>query len=63
MDVRPLSPDMAIALVGGINELLLLKIEAGRAHKLTEIEPTVIDLIRAVLTPPCGPAPSRGRKR
>lgn len=46
---RPLSPDMAMAVVGGINELILHAIEQDRVHQLTELAPTVIAFVQAVL--------------
>lgn len=46
---RPLSPEMAMAVVGGINELILHAIEQDRAHRLTELAPTVIAFVQAVL--------------
>ena len=45
---RPLSPDMAAALVGAINELVLLAIEDGRAAQLSERCDTAIELLHAV---------------
>jgi AcrR family transcriptional regulator len=51
-DLRPLSPGMCTALVGGINELILLAVEEGRAAQLTDLADTVADLIRAVLRAP-----------
>lgn len=47
---RPLSPEMAMALVGGINELILNAIEQDQVHRLTELAPTVIAFVQAVLT-------------
>ena len=47
--LRPISPEMAAALVGGINELVLLTIEEGRGQRLHEIRGTVVELLRAVL--------------
>lgn len=45
-----LSRPLAIALVGGINELVLDEVEAGRAASLAELEPTATTLVVAVLT-------------
>jgi AcrR family transcriptional regulator len=50
--LRPISPALAAALVGGINELVLLAIEDGRQAHLSEIGETVIDLLRAVILVP-----------
>jgi AcrR family transcriptional regulator len=47
--MRVISPEMAAALVGGINELVLLTLEEGRERLLGEIGGTVIELLRAVL--------------
>lgn len=50
--LRPLSPSMAMAIVGGMNELILLAVEEGRAHKLTELADTAVELVQAVLLRP-----------
>jgi AcrR family transcriptional regulator len=47
--LRKLSPAMAVAVIGGINELVLLAVEEGRAGSLTELADTADDLLRAVL--------------
>jgi len=54
--LRPISSEMATAIVGGINELVLLTIEEGRSQRLREIGATVIELLRAVLLAPAAPA-------
>ena len=46
---RKLSSAMAAAVIGGINELVLLAVEEGRAQSLTELANTADDLLRAVL--------------
>ncbi|MDI1257695.1 TetR/AcrR family transcriptional regulator [Aquabacterium sp.] len=46
---RALSPEMAMAVVGGINELILHAIEQDQAHQLTKLAPTVIAFVQAVL--------------
>jgi AcrR family transcriptional regulator len=46
---RKLSPAMATAVIGGINELVLLAVEEGRAQSLTALADTADDLLRAVL--------------
>jgi AcrR family transcriptional regulator len=46
---RKLSPAMATAVIGGINELVLLAVEEGRTHALTHLADTADDLLRAVL--------------
>ena len=48
-ELRPLSPAMATALVGGINELVLVAAEKGRADQLRELEDTATELVCAVL--------------
>lgn len=49
--LRPLSVPMATALVGGIDELLLVNVEAGAKSRLTELRETAAELMRAVLRP------------
>jgi AcrR family transcriptional regulator len=49
--LRPLSMPMATALVGGIDELLLVNVEAGAKSRLTELRETAAELMRAVLRP------------
>jgi AcrR family transcriptional regulator len=49
--LRSLSPAMAAAIVGGINELVLLTVEDGRGRSLEDIGGTVIELLSAVLLP------------
>lgn len=44
----PLSPEMAMAAVGGINELVLLAIERNRVGKLRELVAPAVQLLRAV---------------
>lgn len=47
-DPAIMSPAMAMAVVGGINELVLELIEQNRMHDLPSITPTTCALIRAV---------------
>jgi len=47
---RPLSPALATAVVGGVNELILQAIEEGRTDRLSELAPTVSEFMQAVLT-------------
>jgi len=47
--LRPLSAAMATAVVGGVDELLLVNVEAGARSRLTELRGTASELIRAVL--------------
>jgi len=50
--VGPLSPAMATAIVGAINELVLLAIEEGRVERLSELRETAVTLVEAVLSVP-----------
>ncbi len=47
--IRPLSGPMATALVGGVNELVLVALERGPGANLRDIERTAIELVEAVL--------------
>jgi AcrR family transcriptional regulator len=51
-EVRELTPAMATALVGGINELVLSTVERGGVGQLGQLEETIAELVRAVLSPP-----------
>jgi AcrR family transcriptional regulator len=44
-----LAPDMAVAVVGGVNELILLAIEQNNIQRLPAIAATAAALIRAVV--------------
>jgi AcrR family transcriptional regulator len=46
---RPLTPTMATAVIGGINELILQAIERGEDHRLSELTPTVTEFVQAVI--------------
>lgn len=46
-----LTPDMSIALVGGVNELVLCALERGHKAPLSTLADTAIELIRAVVLP------------
>jgi AcrR family transcriptional regulator len=48
--LRPLSPSMSMAIVGGMHELLLLAVEEGRAHQLEDLTETATELMRAVVS-------------
>jgi len=48
-ELRPLSGPMATAVVGGIDELLLVNVEASAKSRLTELRETAAELMRAVL--------------
>jgi AcrR family transcriptional regulator len=47
--VRALTPALATAVVGGLDELMLEAVEAGRAERLGELADAATELIRAVL--------------
>ncbi|PVZ09459.1 TetR/AcrR family transcriptional regulator [Actinomycetospora cinnamomea] len=53
--LRGLPRPMAVALVGGINELVLDAVEDGRGDRLGELAPTVTALVLAVLDRAAGP--------
>jgi AcrR family transcriptional regulator len=69
-EVRPLSPALALAIVGGINELLLHAVEPDPGaessggdpeHPITGLTEAVTDLVSAVLahhSPPPAPPPA-----
>ena len=61
-DVRALSREMAIAIVGGINELVLLHIEEERADKLTQLTQTTTDLIGLVLMGSAAPPKTKTKR-
>jgi AcrR family transcriptional regulator len=46
---RPLDAPLAMAVVGGIAELILQAIEEQRADRLTDLTPTVTGFVQAVL--------------
>lgn len=46
---RSLSPALATAIVGGVNELILQAIEEGRADRLSDLASTVSEFVQAVL--------------
>jgi AcrR family transcriptional regulator len=50
-EVTPLTPELSIALIGGINELVLSAVERGQRGTLSTLAPTAIALIRAVIEP------------
>lgn len=52
--LRPISPALATAVVGGINELVLDAAEHGRAAELAQLAEPAANLIRAVLESPAG---------
>jgi AcrR family transcriptional regulator len=64
-NVRPLSRELATAIVGGINELIMLAIEEGRGARLNEVADAAIQLVFAVLRtlpqPADEPLPIPGR--
>jgi AcrR family transcriptional regulator len=48
MSVVKVPPDLAMAVVGGIHELVLQAIEDGRVSELAEITATAVALVKAV---------------
>jgi AcrR family transcriptional regulator len=48
-NTRALSREMAGALVGATNELLLIRIEQGQLDRLHEVGDTILELIRSLL--------------
>lgn len=54
-NLRPLSPEMATALVGGVNELVLVAIEGKRTTRLAHLAETAVDLFTSVVTRPATP--------
>ncbi len=48
--VSALTPALATAVVGGLNELMLEAVEAGQAERLGELADAATELLRAVLT-------------
>ncbi len=53
---QPLPMPLAMAIVGGINELILAAIERGEAARLTELTPSAAAFARAVIDGAAGPA-------
>jgi AcrR family transcriptional regulator len=47
--IRPLTPALATAVVGGLNELMLEAVEAGREERLGELAGAATELLRALL--------------
>jgi AcrR family transcriptional regulator len=62
-ELRELSAEMAIAIVGGIHELILHTLEQGRVDGLAQVGATTYQLIRAVLGPEIAAAPAPRRAR
>jgi AcrR family transcriptional regulator len=50
-EIRELSANMALAIVGGINELILLHTAADGAEPLADVRSTAIELVTHVLGP------------
>lgn len=49
-EIHPITSHMATALVGGVNELLLVQVERGPQHRLPALRQTASELLRSVLT-------------
>lgn len=64
--IRPLSREMSIALVGGINELVLLHLDEAEPKSLTQLSKTTTELVSLVLmgsNEPTRPRKAPRRKR
>ena len=59
-ELRPLTPLMATAIVGGINELMLLKAE--KAMKMDELIETAVQLVTTMVAPADRQADKRARR-
>jgi hypothetical protein len=57
--VSSLTPEMSIALVGGVNELVLCAVERGQKSALGTLADTAIALIRAVVLYTASPRAAR----
>jgi AcrR family transcriptional regulator len=51
-DIHELSPELASALVGGINELVLMHASEGTPEQLTRVRAAAVELIRRTLFAP-----------
>lgn len=51
-EVHPITEEMATAVVGGINELLVVQVEGGVRNRLASLRKTASTLMRAVLRSP-----------
>jgi AcrR family transcriptional regulator len=49
--LKPLSPAMSTAIVGGINELMLTAVQEGHTEELAELSGTAAELILSVIEP------------
>jgi hypothetical protein len=61
-EVRPVSRDVLVAAVGGINELMLARVERGEAALLREDDDVAAGIVIGLLErrdPPAGPAAPR----
>jgi hypothetical protein len=52
--LRTLTPELALAAVGGVNEIVMRAIETGPVEAITELAEVATDLWAAVLTAPAG---------
>jgi AcrR family transcriptional regulator len=51
-EIRLLDENMAVAIVGAINELIMVCIEEERVHELSSLQRTVVELFEALLRVP-----------
>ena len=49
-DLRPISPPLALAVVAGIDELLLAQVERGPRERLADLRRDAFELLHAVIT-------------
>lgn len=59
-EIRLLDENLAVAIVGAINELIMVCLEEERAHDLSALESTVVALFEALLRQPHISMPSTG---
>lgn len=61
-EVRPVSRDLLVAAVGGVNELMLARVERGEADRLAEVTPLATAVVVGLLERR-DPTPARARAR
>ena len=54
-DLKPLTPELSMAAVGAINELVLMAIERNEADQLASLTPVAVNIVRALAESPGGP--------
>jgi AcrR family transcriptional regulator len=53
-DLKPLTPELSMAAVGAINELVLMAIERNEADQLASLTPVAVNIVRALAEGPGG---------